>query len=113
MDRKDETRGASRRDFLRKTAGFGLVVVGAPAFLSACGKGDEGPNCLNPPGLTPAQRQQRTALAYVEKVADQSRRCDVCTFYTDPTAAGQCDGSTRGFSPARPIGSCNSFAPKS
>lgn len=113
MDRKNETRGSGRRDFLKKGAGLSLVVIGAPAVLAACGKEDEGPNCMNPPGLTPAQRTQRTSLNYVEKAADPARRCDACTFYTLPASAGECGGCTLGLGPVNPAGSCNSFAPKS
>jgi hypothetical protein len=111
MDRKNETHGRSRRDFLKRGAGISLVVLGAPAVFAAC-KGDEGPSCLNPPGLTPAQRTQRTSLTYVEKAADPQRRCDLCTFYTDPTSPGECGGCTLGLGPVNPGGSCNSFAPK-
>ena len=56
----------SRRVFLHR----GALTLGALTVvptLVACGGGEpEGLNCENPPGLTPAERTQRTNVGYIE-----------------------------------------------
>ena len=102
-----ETKKLTRRAMLERGAVLSLVVIGAGAGLGACGGGEL--DCSSPAGLTDAQRQQRQALSYVDRSTNPSQRCEVCNFYTQPAAAGQCGGCTLNLGPVNPQGYCSSF----
>src|SRR5690606_33934080 len=78
-----DSKKLTRRAVLERGAALGLVVIGAGAGLSACGGGEL--DCSSPMGLTPEQRTQRQALAYVDRTPNPTQRCEVCNFYTAPT----------------------------
>lgn len=89
-----------RRTFL---SGSSTVLA-----LTVIGCGSSGPNCENPPGLTEAQRTQRTTLHYRERSGDRARNCAGCNFFT---AAGEnaCGECTLNMGLVNPDGVCDSF----
>lgn len=101
----------TRRQMIERGAVLGLVVLGAPAALTACGGG--GPDCSNPPGMTDEQRAQRRALSYVDQAPNPAQRCEVCNFFTAPASAGQCGGCTLNLGAVNPSGYCSSFVARS
>ena len=106
-----DSKKLTRRAVLERGAALGLVVIGAGAGLSACGGGDL--DCTSPPGLTPDQRTQRQALAYVDHAPNPSQRCEVCNFYTAAAQPNTCGGCTLNLGPVNPQGYCSSFVARS
>lgn len=102
-----DSKKLTRRAVLERGAALGLVVIGAGAGLSACGGGEL--DCSSPMGLTPEQRTQRQALAYVDRTPNPTQRCEVCNFYTAPTQPNTCGGCTLNLGPVHPQGYCSSF----
>ena len=90
-----------RRRFLQTLSATALA-------LGACGGASE-PDCTAPPGLTDAERTQRTALHYRDRAGDRVRNCAGCNFYTaaSTTACGAC---SLGLGAVSPAGVCDGFA---
>ncbi len=100
----------TRRTFVRGGIGLGLVVM-SPALVAGCG-GEEGPNCVSPPGMTPDERAKRGQFNYSETSADPARKCANCTFFTAGATADACGPCTLGLGAVNPLGTCDSFAPR-
>lgn len=105
-----DSKKLTRRQALERGAVLGLVVLGAPSLV-ACGGGEL--DCTNPEGLTQDQRNQRTALSYVDHSPNATQRCEVCQFYTAATQANTCGGCTLNLGPVNPAGYCSSFVARS
>ena len=88
------------------------AVLEHGAGLSACGGGGGELDCSSPMGLTPEQRTQRQALAYVDRAPNPSQRCEVCNFYTAAPQPNTCGGCTLNLGPVNPQGYCSSFVPR-
>lgn len=106
-----DSKKLTRRAVLERGAALGLVVLGASAGLGACGGGEL--DCTSPPGLTPEQRTQRQALAYVDHSPNPSQRCEVCNFFTAPPQPGTCGGCSLNLGAVNPAGYCSSFVARS
>ncbi len=98
----------SRREVLQRSAAFGvLAVVGA-----GCGK--EQPkalSCTDTMGLSAADSQVRTSLAYVDNSVEPGKSCSNCQQYIPgaPDACGTCK-IVKG--PINPKGWCKSYVAK-
>jgi hypothetical protein len=104
----------TRRVFVRGGGvALGLAVIAPAAFAVGCG-GEEAVNCTSPPGLTPDERMKRGQLNYAESSADPARKCADCTFFTASAQnAAACGPCTLGLGAVNPLGTCDSFAPRS
>lgn len=101
---------SSRRTFLGRSILSLLVVSTGGALASACGGGDEGPNCTNPPGLEPAMATMRTNLHYLDRGTDPNRQCQKCNFFTAGNTPAACGPCALNLGPVSPLGTCDSFA---
>lgn len=89
-----------RRTFLAgSTSALALTVIGC---------GGSAPNCESPPGLTDAQRTQRTAQHYRERAGDRTRNCETCNFFP-ANSASACGECTLGLGAVNPNGVCDGF----
>jgi hypothetical protein len=98
----------SRREILGQSAALGaLAVLGTPG----CSKPAPQLSCSDVSGLTPADVQIRTALAYVEVSMENGKSCSTCLQFlpAGPAVCGACK-VVKG--PINPRGYCKSFAPK-
>jgi hypothetical protein len=102
----------SRRTLVSSGVVLGLAVLGPSFSLSGCG-GQEGPNCMSPPGLTPDATAKRATFHYAEPGPDPARKCANCTFLTAGPAATQCSPCSLGLGDVNPNGTCDSFAARS
>ena len=99
----------SRRDVLRRSTGLGALVVLAPM---ACGKNQPSAlRCTDVTGLSSADVQVRTALAYVDTSVEPGKTCSGCQQFIPgaPNACGTCK-VVKG--PVNPGGNCKSFVAK-
>lgn len=98
----------SRRDVLQQSAAFGaLVVLGS----AACNK--PAPlTCVDTTGLSPADVQVRTSLAYVDASTEPGKTCSGCQQFVAPAAAGTCGTCKVVKGPINPLGNCKSFVAK-
>lgn len=104
---------SSRRQFLGRSV-LGLIVLSSGgALVSACGGGEEAPNCANPPGTTAAQTTQRTALHYLDHGTDPNRQCMKCNFFTAGPSAAACGPCALNLGAVSPLGTCDGFAARS
>jgi hypothetical protein len=98
----------SRRNALQHGAALGiLAVVGA----TACGKKTETLSCTDTSGLTPADLNIRTTLAYADMSLELGKLCSKCQQFIPgaPNACGTCK-IVKG--PINPKGYCKSFVAK-
>jgi hypothetical protein len=98
-----------RRDLLMKSAAFGVMG----AFGAAgCGKEKHALSCNDTTGLSPADVQLRTTLAYADISTDPTKSCARCLQFVpgpSPDACGACK-ILKG--PVNPQGNCKSFVLK-
>jgi hypothetical protein len=95
----------SRRDLLHHSAVFGaFVALGA----AACNK-PAALTCDDATGLSPADVQVRTALAYVDSSPDPTKVCSGCQQFLPAPAAGSCGACKVLKGPINPGGNCKSF----
>lgn len=103
----------SRRDFLMRCAALGA----AGSVLSACGgdssTADGGGACSDVSALSPADAQQRQAMAqtlnYVEETPIPEKRCDNCKFWQPAEGGAACGGCQLIKGPINPAGYCTSW----
>jgi hypothetical protein len=97
----------SRRDLLQQSAVFGaFVALGA----AACNK--PALTCVDTTGLSPADLQVRTTLAYVDSSPDPAKVCSGCQQFLPAPAAGSCAACKVVKGPINPSGNCKSFLAK-
>ena len=104
----DERHAWSRRDLLRS---LGAVVVAGSTPLLVVGCGDDEFACTNLSGLTTAERQARTVLAYVDRSPQPDKRCDNCRFFKS-AGPEKCGGCQLIKGPVHPKGYCKSWVTK-
>jgi hypothetical protein len=98
----------SRRNLLQQSAAFGaFVALGA----AACNK-PAALSCVDTSGLSPADAQVRTALAYVDTSPDLTKMCSRCQQFIPPPTAGSCGTCKVVKGPINPDGNCKSFVAK-
>ena len=97
-----------RRDVLIRSAAFGAMGVG----VLACGKDKHALSCNDTSGLSLADVQLRTTLAYADISVDAGKSCARCLqFLPGPTADG-CGACKILKGPVNPLGNCKSFVLK-
>lgn len=99
----------SRRRFLATSAG----ALGLSSVLAACGGGGDGvvaAQCEGYDALTPAELQQRAALAYVDESPVIGQLCNNCQFYVAEQAGAACGGCQLFAGPVAPEGYCTGWA---
>lgn len=114
----------SRRDFLRTFGALAPVVLGAGAFLSACGGGGtkEGggdnaasaglTDCGDLSGVSEAELAKRTSLGYVDETPMPEQHCGNCLLYLLPEKEGTCGGCQLFKGPVFEQGYCTYWAAK-
>ena len=100
----------SRRDFLGRSL-VGLAVLGSGAAVSACG-GSDGPDCANPPGLDAAKSAMRAQLHYNDHAADPNKQCQKCALFAGGASMDVCGQCNLQLGAVSPLGTCDSFAPR-
>jgi hypothetical protein len=98
----------SRRRLLGRVAALGVLGVAG----TGCGKEKPKPLvCTDTMGLSPADLQVRTALAYADMSATPGKMCSNCQQYLEgpPNACGSCK-IVKG--PINPAGNCKSYIAK-
>lgn len=103
-----------RRYCLRTT--FIAGAAGATGLLAACGGKKKTASkstlsCKDTSGLTPAEKQMREQLAYVDKSPQAAKNCANCSFFQSK-GDNACGGCTLIKGPIHPQGYCNSWAEK-
>jgi hypothetical protein len=100
----------SRRDVLRRTAGFAALAVAGSSV--ACSKPKPPPlSCTDTSALSPTDVTIRNSLAYVDVSTEPGKSCAGCLQFlpASPDACGACK-VVKG--PINPSGYCKSFSPK-
>jgi hypothetical protein len=98
----------SRRDLLQHSAALGAFVALGTA---ACSK--PAPlTCVDTTGLSPADLQVRTALAYADVSPDPTKVCLICQQFLPAPTAGSCGTCKVVKGPINPSGNCKSFVAK-
>ncbi len=96
----------NRRQFLERAVVLG-VGMSAGALLMGCKGGSL--SCDDTTGLSMADRQTRTSMAYVEATADPAKNCANCSLYT-AAGEGECGSCSVVKGPINPNGYCNVWA---
>lgn len=84
-----------RRDVLAfgaRLAGTGVLAALAAACSRSGGPLDAAARCLDPNGLSAADRSLRSSVAYVDAATSPDRRCSGCAYFTatPPSGCGTC-----------------------
>jgi hypothetical protein len=98
----------SRRFVLRQSAVFGAFVAFGAA---ACNK-PAAMTCTDTSGLSPADVQVRTSLAYVDTSVEAGKTCSGCQQFVPAPSAGACGTCKVVKGPINPGGNCKSFVAK-
>ena len=96
----------NRRQFLERAAILG-VGLSAGSLLIGCTS--KSLSCTDTAGLSPADAQARTAMAYVDASPDSAKNCANCALYT-PGGEGACGSCSVVKGPINPAGYCNVWA---
>ncbi|MCA9562736.1 MAG: high-potential iron-sulfur protein [Myxococcales bacterium] len=103
----------SRRAFFSRAAKLGAAAIAVSALpLAACNKGggEEGAASCDD-GLSPASRQARTAIGYVNDSTDPAKTCSSCALFQAPAEGAACGACTLpNIGSVNPAGTCNSWA---
>ena len=100
--------GLTRREWLRG-AGIGLVVLGA----ASCKRNATLPSsCTDTTGLTNADIQARSALAYADSSPEPGKDCSGCQQFIAAPDEGKCGSCKLLKGPVHPKGYCRGFAAK-
>jgi hypothetical protein len=100
----------SRRDLIHRSVAFGaLAAFGA----AACGK-EKRPalSCNDTSGISAADAQLRTTLAYVDSSTEPGKSCTQCQQYNPAPSADVCGTCKILKGPVSPRGYCKSFVAK-
>jgi hypothetical protein len=107
LDRGNPAPGLSRRDcgrvLLAVVGGLGAVAMGCR------GDGHGAHACADTSTLTPAERELRATLGYVDRSADEARSCKHCQQWS-AVAASPCGRCTVVRGPIDPEGRCKKWA---
>jgi hypothetical protein len=98
----------SRRDVLQQSAALGAFVA---LGITACNK-PAALTCVDTTGLSAADAQVRTSLAYVDRSTEVGKTCSVCQQFVPAAAAGSCGTCKVVKGPINPAGNCKSFVAK-
>ncbi len=102
--------GISRREAMRDS-----VVLGFVAAITAAGCGKEprrALSCMDTTGLSDADAQMRTTLAYVDLSTDPGKSCEKCQHFKAAPAPRACGACTTLKGPVNPHGNCKAFVIK-
>ncbi|MFC2085603.1 high-potential iron-sulfur protein [Bacteroidota bacterium] len=122
MSKKEVT----RRSFLAQASALGLVAFGSSAVLTACGGGESQPadqvpapapepmasGCNDLSGLSDAEVQMRSTLAYVDESSIPDKNCNGCQLFVPAEGGAACGGCQIIKGPIAAGGYCTSWAAK-
>lgn len=102
----------SRREALQKSMWIGSIAASSFWLGAACKKDESKElNCMNTSGLSPEEKQPRTAFQYTDKSANPEQKCENCSLYK-PAAPNQCGGCQSIKGPIHPQGYCKLWTKK-
>lgn len=101
----------NRRGFLRRAAVASAILPASSLLISACKSGSAN-SCMDVSALTPAEKEMRNTLKYVDASTNPEQNCLNCQLFTPPPSGSTCGGCTLLKGPIHPKGYCTSWAKK-